>query len=160
MGRIAAPDFSFAAAIERGRCAPHRDTRPLLQTTRSGPFPFTRKGPLVPRFNLIALLLLALGYTLALSQGNPGITTLPTFLALLASALLARRPQRWQQALGHTLFILLAIALALHWLPGFNSTKVIDGVILSPGALPFTMYLNLDKPLIGAWRPACYSPCP
>ncbi|EJT83612.1 CAAX amino terminal protease [Pseudomonas putida S11] len=78
----------------------------------------------MPRFHLIALLLLALGYTLALSHGNLGITTLPTFLALLASALLARRPQRWQQALGHTLFILLAIALALHWLPGFNAAKV------------------------------------
>ncbi|MCE5986326.1 CPBP family intramembrane metalloprotease [Pseudomonas sp. LM20] len=105
----------------------------------------------MPRFHLIALLLLALGYTLALRHGNLGIATLPTFLALLASALLARRPQRWQQALGHTLFILLAIALALHWLPGFNAAKVIDGVIFSPGALPFTMYLNLDKPLIGAW---------
>lgn len=105
----------------------------------------------MPRPHLLALLLLALGYTLALTHGSLGIATLPTFLALLASALLARCPLRWQQFLGHTLFILLAIALALHWLPGFNAAKVIDGAIFSPGALPFSMYLNLDKPLIGAW---------
>ena len=105
----------------------------------------------MPRLHLLALLLLTLGYTLALTHGSLGITTLPTFLALITCALLARRPQRGQQALGHTLFILLAIALALHWLPGFNAAKVIDGAIFSPGALPFSMFLNLDKPLIGAW---------
>nr|WP_225777009.1 CPBP family intramembrane glutamic endopeptidase [Pseudomonas sp. Marseille-Q3773] len=105
----------------------------------------------MPRLHLIALLFLALGYTLALSLGNLGIATLPSFLALLTSALLAGRPQRWLQALGHMVFILLAIALALHWLPGFNAAKVIDSATLSPGAQSFTMYLNLDKPLIGAW---------
>jgi membrane protease YdiL (CAAX protease family) len=97
------------------------------------------------------MLLLALGYTLALAYGSLGIATLPTFLALLACAWLARRQLRWQQALGHTLFIVLAIALALHGLPGFNAAKVIDSVVFSPGAQPFTMYLNLDKPLIGVW---------
>jgi len=105
----------------------------------------------VPRLHLIVLLFLALGYTLALNLGNLGIATLPTFLALLVCALLAGRPQRWLRALGHILFILLAIALALHWLPGFNAAKVIDSAILSSGAQPFTLYLNLDKPLIGAW---------
>lgn len=105
----------------------------------------------MPHPHLLALFLLALGYALALAHGNLGSATLPTVLALLASGLLARRPQPWQQALGHTLFILLAIALALHWLPGFNAAKVIDNATFSPGSQPFTLYLNLDKPLIGAW---------
>jgi len=47
--------------------------------------------------------------------------------------------------------LLLALGLALHGLSGFQGTKVIDRAIFSEGALPFSMYLNLDKPLIGFW---------
>lgn len=43
------------------------------------------------------------------------------------------------------------IVLALHGLYGFQGAKVIDKVVFSDGALPFSMYLNLDKPLIGFW---------
>lgn len=99
----------------------------------------------------IALLLLGLGYSLALTHGSIGLAALPALLALLCSAWLARRPVRWQQSLGHLLFIALAVALALHWLPGFYSAKVIDKQVLSEGAMPFSMYLNLDKSLIGLW---------
>lgn len=105
----------------------------------------------MPLLHWIALLLLGFGYTLALTYGSLGLAALPALLALLCSAWLARRRVRWQQTLGHALFIALAVALALHWLPGFNGARVIDKVVLSEGAIPFSMYLNLDKPLIGAW---------
>lgn len=99
----------------------------------------------------IALLLLALGYLFALIFGSLTLSTLPSFLALLAAGWLVRRASFWQQAGGHVLFIAVAIALALHWLPGFLGAKVIDKTVFSEGAVPFSMYLNLDKPLIGFW---------
>ncbi|MBK0059321.1 CPBP family intramembrane metalloprotease [Pseudomonas sp. S44] len=99
----------------------------------------------------IALALLGLGYALALFHGHLGLATLPALLALCCTALLVRRPAGWQRVLGHGFFIVLALALALHWLPGFQGAKVIDKVVFSEGALPFSMYLNLDKPLIGFW---------
>ncbi|MDR0209300.1 MAG: CPBP family intramembrane metalloprotease [Pseudomonas putida] len=105
----------------------------------------------MPAFSWPALLPLGLGYSLALVYGNLGPASLPTFGALICAALLARRAVPWQQVAGHALFIALAIALALHWLPGFQGAKVIDQAVFSEGALPFSMYLNLDKPLIGFW---------
>lgn len=105
----------------------------------------------MPPLSWPALLPLGLGYGLALSQGSLGPASLLAFGALLCAGLLTRCALRWQQVAGHVLFVILTIALALHWLPGFQSAKVIDQVIFSEGAVPFSMYLNLDKPLIGFW---------
>jgi membrane protease YdiL (CAAX protease family) len=44
---------------------------------------------------------------------------------------------------------LLALALALHKLPGFNNPVLIAGAVLSPGAAPFTQYANFDKGAVG-----------
>lgn len=99
----------------------------------------------------IGLALLGLGYLFALLKGNLGLLALPTLIALLCAGLLVRRASLWQKLVGHALFVLLAFALALHMLPGFSGAKVIDKVRFSSEALPFSMYLNLDKPLIGFW---------
>ena len=39
----------------------------------------------------------------------------------------------------------VAIAFGYHVVPGFENVKALDRVVLSPGAAPFTMYLNFDK---------------
>jgi membrane protease YdiL (CAAX protease family) len=44
---------------------------------------------------------------------------------------------------------LLALALAMHKLPGFSNPVVIAGAVLSPGAAPFTQYSNFDKGAVG-----------
>ncbi|WP_229259310.1 CPBP family intramembrane glutamic endopeptidase [Duganella aceris] len=44
---------------------------------------------------------------------------------------------------------LLALALAMHKLPGFSNPVVIAGAVLSPGAAPFTQYANFDKGAVG-----------
>jgi len=44
--------------------------------------------------------------------------------------------------------LLWAIALMLHLIPGFNNLKVLDQVQAGPASVPFSLYLNLDKPLI------------
>jgi membrane protease YdiL (CAAX protease family) len=40
---------------------------------------------------------------------------------------------------------LLMLPLALHLLPGFNNPKLLDAVLVSEAAPPFTQYLNFDK---------------
>jgi hypothetical protein len=55
--------------------------------------------------------------------------------------------RKWQ--IGAYLFIFLwCVALFLHLIPGFTNAKVLDAVITGPQSIPFTMYLNLDKPFI------------
>lgn len=44
--------------------------------------------------------------------------------------------------------LLWCLALFLHWLPGFSNLKVLDKVIASAHSTPFSLYLNLDKPLV------------
>ncbi|WP_429168126.1 CPBP family intramembrane glutamic endopeptidase [Aeromonas rivipollensis] len=72
-------------------------------------------------------------------------------LVSLAGLLLAWRtpglPQPWR-GVALTLVLLWAMALTLHLVPGFDNLKVLDRVQASPASVPFTLYLNLDKPLI------------
>ncbi|MFD2644923.1 CPBP family intramembrane glutamic endopeptidase [Pseudomonas japonica] len=102
------------------------------------------------RWTLLALL--GAGYALALTHGQLGLPTLPVFALLLFSGWLVQpvRARHWR-VLGHSLFVLTAVALALHGLPGFDNARVIDQVRFSADAVPFSMHLNLDKPLIGLW---------
>jgi membrane protease YdiL (CAAX protease family) len=45
--------------------------------------------------------------------------------------------------------IVLALAMAMHKLPGFNNPLLIDHVQLSANALPFMQYANFDKGAVG-----------
>lgn len=95
--------------------------------------------------------LLATGYTLALTQGQLSMQALGALLVLAMAALLALHRAAVARRIGHGLFLMLSVVLAAHQWPGFYSAKVMIGAVLSPGALPFTFALNLDKPLIGGW---------
>lgn len=53
------------------------------------------------------------------------------------------------RAVALTVTILLALALAMHKLPGFTNPLLIDRVQLSANALPFTQYANFDKGAVG-----------
>ena len=72
-------------------------------------------------------------------------------LVSLAGLLLAWRTpglsQPWR-GVALTLLLLWAMALTLHLVPGFDNLKVLDRVQASPASVPFTLFLNLDKPLI------------
>ena len=98
------------------------------------------------------LALLTLGYGLALSFGQLGVQTLIALGLLTLSGLaVLQSKNHYLRYAGHALFVLLAVALALHWLPGFHNGKAIGPMRLTPDAVPFSMYFNLDKPLIGFW---------
>jgi uncharacterized protein len=105
-----------------------------------------------PALRRISLGVCAVGYAAGFASGQLApLAAVP--LVLLAVAAWAVMPGR-QAALryaGHLLFIVVAIALTLHWLPGFHNPRVIGPVRFTPDAVPFTMYLNFDKPLVGFW---------
>lgn len=97
-----------------------------------------------------ALLILACCVALAFGQLAPASLLALLLLVVAAYAISADRPQAIRYS-GHVLFIALAVALSMHWLPGFHNQRVIGPERVTPDAVPFTMYLNLDKPLIGFW---------
>jgi uncharacterized protein len=45
--------------------------------------------------------------------------------------------------------MLLALLLGMHVLPGFRNFLLLEDIVLTPGAAPYTMYLNVDKTLVG-----------
>ncbi|AHV92444.1 hypothetical protein [Bordetella holmesii] len=94
-----------------------------------------------------ALALLLAGLACAAWRDWLEPSALLAFALLLASAKLQRGRC---PAFGHTLFVLTALALALHRLPGFHNPLIIDQAI-KPDSVPLRMYLNLDKPLIAWW---------
>lgn len=56
--------------------------------------------------------------------------------------------QSWQRISLHSLMIVLALALSLHLLPGFGNWQQLDQIQLSAQSRPFSLYLNLDKPIV------------
>lgn len=93
---------------------------------------------------VLLCVLLTTGYGLALFNEQLGL------LACIPVAV-RTKTHRFYQIAGHALFIATACALALHLFPGFYNHNVWDEVRITPDAVPFTMYLNLDKPLIAFW---------
>ncbi|MEA1674706.1 CPBP family intramembrane glutamic endopeptidase [Nitrospirillum sp. BR 11163] len=104
------------------------------------------------RFRLWALGLLAVGYAVAIMNGQLGWPA-GGALALLGIAACAVGPRRPPliRYLGHGLFLALAVALSAHLWPGFHNPRVMGPAAITPDAVPFSLYLNLDKPLVGLW---------
>jgi membrane protease YdiL (CAAX protease family) len=96
--------------------------------------------------------LLVAGYALALAGGLLDWRAALPLLPLLAAAyLVAPRRGRSARVAGHLLFVSVSLGLAFHLLPGFHNLLVAGPVRVTPRAVPFTLYLNLDKPLAGFW---------
>ncbi|MGH8426122.1 MAG: CPBP family intramembrane glutamate endopeptidase, partial [Pseudomonas fluorescens] len=66
------------------------------------------------------LALLSLDYGLALTYGHLGwFAGISVALLLIAGFAVRQQKIRIAPFLGHCLFIFMALALAMHWLPGF-----------------------------------------
>jgi len=74
-----------------------------------------------------------------------------TFAAIQAPARLLRQLFAWSSAA-------IALAMALHLLPGFHSAKLYDGVRFSAESVPFTASMNFDKGAAGLFILAAFSP--
>lgn len=94
---------------------------------------------------------LAITYGWALLDGNIDARALLWISLLVLAGYLARANRYKAVPLGHALFLLLAVGLTLHLLPGFHNFLAIPATRFSPDAQPFRMYLNLDKPLVAFW---------
>ena len=79
---------------------------------------------------------------------------------LLACSVGAQRPRLSVSA--KTSFLLgacvIALALALHLIPGFHNPILIDSVRLSPDSAPLTQYGNYDKAAAGLIILTCFAP--
>lgn len=54
--------------------------------------------------------------------------------------------------------VVASLALMAHVVPGFSNLLIVKDAIVSPGAAPFTLYLNFDKALIGLFLLAYATP--
>ncbi|WP_170397084.1 CPBP family intramembrane glutamic endopeptidase [Ruegeria arenilitoris] len=94
----------------------------------------------------LALLAVFLGSATVL-----GLLT-PLALAITAAGLLGalglRRLTGVPAVFGHLVLILWCLALGAHLIPGFHNLLVLNQVQAGPGSAAFTMYLNLDKPMV------------
>jgi membrane protease YdiL (CAAX protease family) len=99
-----------------------------------------------------ALVPLGAGYAWGWAQGALDPIVLLWLALLLATGWAARAPgPSWRRATGHALFVALAAGLGLHLLPGFHNAQAIAAARYTADAAPFSMYLNLDKPLVAFW---------
>ncbi|MBH0038646.1 CPBP family intramembrane glutamic endopeptidase [Pseudoalteromonas sp. SWN166] len=48
-----------------------------------------------------------------------------------------------------TIFIITSLALALHWVPGFNNLPIVINERITSDAIAFTLYANFDKAMAG-----------
>jgi uncharacterized protein len=82
-----------------------------------------------------------------------GVITAPAVVAIAALLLAswgARRASTTTPRLAFSVAAgVIALALAVHAVPGFFNPVILDRVVISPGAAPHTQYLNFDKGAAG-----------
>jgi membrane protease YdiL (CAAX protease family) len=54
--------------------------------------------------------------------------------------------------------VIVSLALGFHFLPGFNNWKLVSQAQLCPNALPYSLFLNFDKPFMGIFTLALSVP--
>lgn len=74
---------------------------------------------------------------------------IPICAVLLCHFLLKSGVKRWGRLFLFTLVSALSIGLTFHLFPGFNNWEVASGLKVSPGAYPYNLWFNFDKPFIG-----------
>jgi membrane protease YdiL (CAAX protease family) len=91
-----------------------------------------------------------------------GVVDVRGVLVLLLFAVACRAASqagaRGARAAAYVVLFLVCGGLMLHVMPGFDNPIVISGVVLSPGAPPYTKYLNFDKAAAGLLLLGLYAP--
>ena len=80
------------------------------------------------------------------------IATLTAILSLVIFYILVKLyikfNPRYKVIPGVTIFI-LGLSLELHLVPGFHNLLIINKTQITPSAVPYTLYLNFDKSIVG-----------
>jgi uncharacterized protein len=96
------------------------------------------------------LVLLGLATAAGIVAGVLRPVALASIAALLAFAWLATRHDKAVVRVPFTLLtLLLALALAMHAVPGYDNPLLLKDVRLSTDSAPYTMYANFDKGVVG-----------
>lgn len=90
--------------------------------------------------------LLSAALCAALLEGRLSLTALT--ILLIGFGVAYGTPRGSSRCVGYVLVFVWSIALFNHLIPGFNNIKVLDNVTAGPQSAPFTMHLNLDKPML------------
>jgi membrane protease YdiL (CAAX protease family) len=106
---------------------------------------------------LAAFLTLAIGSGFVAGVLSPGaLLPIGAFGALcVAYSLRLTHAMRVPLAIA---VVAASLALMAHVVPGFSNLLIVKDAIVSPGAPPFTLYLNFDKALIGLFLLAFGTP--
>lgn len=107
--------------------------------------PHSSVGPLPLRHAVSAAwLIVAVGHGYA-----TGVVMPLGVFAIVAFGLLCYRYWQERRALITIAVVVFSLALMAHVVPGFANLLVVRDAVLSPGAVPYTLYLNFDKAQIG-----------
>ncbi|MET2899015.1 CPBP family intramembrane glutamic endopeptidase [Vibrio rotiferianus] len=109
-------------------------------------------GAVFFRQKVVALVLLGLTLLSALFIGRIELTAFVSTLVVLGVAyrlpmLASNQKTKPVYYLGWSVMIIWCVMLFVHVIPGFNNLQVLNKVTAGPLSAPFSMYLNLDKPL-------------
>ncbi|MCF7480258.1 CPBP family intramembrane metalloprotease [Vibrio sp. J1-1] len=104
------------------------------------------------RHQMVSLLLVIVTLVGALIVKRLEFIAFITSLFVLATAdqlprLANNQPGKWIYYCGWALVLSWCAMLFTHIIPGFHNLQVLDDVKSGPQSIPFSMYLNLDKPL-------------
>ncbi len=87
---------------------------------------------------------------------TPGLVAM--FVLITATRVGYHAPDGGLRGFALALMLALAAGFLLHAVPGFENPRLIDGVRLSPDALPYTKYLNIDKAVLGLFLLGLHAP--
>lgn len=102
---------------------------------------------------------LLLAYFLAYqSEIATWISLIPVGILFFCHYFLTKEISKGARFLFFGTAIVISLALAFHFLPGFHNWKLVENTYLSPGAFPYSLWLNFDKPFIGIFALALSIP--
>lgn len=106
----------------------------------------------VPSFKRVALWVPALiiSIVFGLLSHRVGFIGLLFMLILACATYSLKSSQKpFTRLLSAMVLFVLGLGLSLHWLPGFQNLRVLNNIQISPNGIPFSLYLNFDKTVVG-----------
>lgn len=98
-------------------------------------------------YGSVCLFLLAL--LSAIFYGYVDFIAVPIILLFAWGFMLLRQGKSALKFIGAVLIAALSIGFMIHAVPGFHNPALIKGSTISSDGIPYSLYLNFDKPLIG-----------
>jgi len=57
--------------------------------------------------------------------------------------------KRYARSISAVFILTFSVGAIAHLIPGFSNPRIISNLAITEGAIPYTLYLNFDKPLVG-----------